>query len=178
MKIGLVRHYKVSCAPKRRMTSSEFAEWVKEYDVSGVIENNLKINENDWDICYTSDLYRAKTTAKSVYKGEITETPLLREIPAVPPYNTNFKLHTNTWFALSRIAWFNSHHSQVEMKADTVKRVEDILNIIHDQEKERVLLVCHGFLMRIMSRKLIRSGYKGKKLYNPKNAVLYEYTKD
>ena len=38
MRIGLLRHFKVNCPHQKRMTSGEFREWSRKYEVSKVIK--------------------------------------------------------------------------------------------------------------------------------------------
>ncbi len=59
MKLGLVRHFKVVTDEKTLLSSEEFAEAMKNYDLAPVKPNELKINSDDWDICYCSTLPRA-----------------------------------------------------------------------------------------------------------------------
>ncbi len=68
MKLGLVRHYKVITNGKYFLTSKEFEQIMFNYDVAPVKENGLRINSDDWDICYCSILQRAITTADSIFK--------------------------------------------------------------------------------------------------------------
>lgn len=81
MKLGLVRHYKVITNGKYILTSKEFEQVMFNYDVAPVRKNGLKINSDDWDICYCSTLPRAITTAESIYDKEIIKTDLLVEVP-------------------------------------------------------------------------------------------------
>lgn len=62
------------------MTSEEYNKYMAEYDIAGVIKNEVVIDK-EWDKCYCSSLNRAIITAKTVYHGEINITDKLVEIP-------------------------------------------------------------------------------------------------
>lgn len=59
MKVGLVRHFAIS-APTRKpfMNSREFADWVSQYEVSGIKTINEITSLSDWPNCYCSSSVR------------------------------------------------------------------------------------------------------------------------
>jgi broad specificity phosphatase PhoE len=178
MIIGLVRHFKVDLAHDRYMTSDEYEKWTRDYDTAGVIENPLDVGGISWDMCYSSDLPRAVRTAQTIYKGEISETPLLREVPLSVPFKASFRMHHVLWGLFSRIAWLMSHKSQEEKKHDTEKRIGDFLNSLDWKKDSNILVVCHGFFMYFFMKELIKRGFKGKITRNIKNGTLYVFKKD
>lgn len=177
MIIGLVRHFKVDLSHSRLMTSGDFEQWAMDYDAAGVIENEVIMRDIRWDRCYSSDLPRAITTAKAIYSGEIITTPLLREVPMSPVFNTSFKLPYGFWGVLARFAWLLSHKSQIERRHETRKRIEEFLNMINLEDSSNILVVCHGFLMYYFQKFLKRRGFKGKTIRRVKNGTLYVFEK-
>jgi len=80
MKIGLIRHFKVNYPPQKIfMNSDDFKRSMDDYDSSPVISKEINVDPNDWDICYTSTMSRAITTAKAFYPGKIVLTEDIRE---------------------------------------------------------------------------------------------------
>ena len=71
MKLGLIRHYKVITNEKKFLSTQEFVEAMKRYDVAPVSENGLILNSTDWDICYCSTLPRAVSIAEKIFDGKI-----------------------------------------------------------------------------------------------------------
>ena len=86
MKIGLVRHFKVTRGYPKQLwiTSADLTKWVSEYDESDVEEIPVDLGSVTWKSCYSSTLPRARTTAATIYQGKIKETEKLREIDLVP----------------------------------------------------------------------------------------------
>jgi broad specificity phosphatase PhoE len=180
MYIGLVRHFKVDCTAQAFMTSDDFEKWVERYDISEVIENKFETQNIKWDKCFSSDLPRAIRTSETIYKGEIIKTHLLREVPLAPTCKIKFKLPHRFWCIFSRIAWNFHHKSQVETKKDTQKRINEFFNSLDTESDTNILIVCHGFLMKIIERELRSRGFRGQNIpIRPiaKNGTLYLYKK-
>lgn len=178
MRIGLLRHFKVNCPHKKMMTSQEFMEWSKKYEVSNVIKKNVDMYGIEWDICYVSDLPRAITTAKEVYSGKLIIDKLLREVDNAPFIHTKrLKLPFAVWHICGRLAWFLKLKSQPETIEGTRKRIKAFLDSI-DWSNENILIVFHGFMIYNFQKELRKLGFKGEKLRKVKNGVLYEYVKE
>lgn len=178
MRIGLLRHFKVNCPHKKMMTSSEFREWSKKYEISKVIKKNVEMYGIEWDVCYVSDLPRAITTAKEVYSGNLLVDKLLREVDNAPFIHTErFKLPFEIWHICGRLAWYFKSKSQPETVIETRKRINSFLDQI-DWTKENILVVFHGFMLYNFQKELRNRGFEGEKLKLVKNGVLYEYVRE
>lgn len=178
MKIGLVRHFKVNVKPgEGGLTSSEFEQAMNKYDTAGVIPNDLKINDDDWDICYASSLPRAVKTAETIYNGEIITTGLLREVPIHPFTRKNFVLPAFFWHTAARIAWIKNRPSQPEGKLKTEERINEFLEIVNSSNCSNILIVSHGFFMGAFVRELLKRGFKGEMDMRPRNGKLYIFKK-
>lgn len=175
MRIGLLRHFKVNCPHKKMMTSKEFREWSEKYEVSKVIKKKVDMYGIQWDICYSSDLPRAITTAKEVYSGNVFIDRLLREVDNAPFIHTErFRLPFEVWHICGRLAWYFKSKSQPESIRDTRRRINEFLDNI-DWSKENILIVFHGFMLYNFQKELRKRGFTGEKLKKVKNGVLYEY---
>lgn len=178
MRIGLLRHFKVNCPHKKMMTSEEFREWSKKYEVSKVIKKKVEMYGIEWDICYVSDLPRAITTAKEVYSGNLRIDRLLREVDNAPFIHTEkIKLPFEIWHIFGRLAWYFRSKSQPETITDTRRRINTFLDRI-DWSNENILIVFHGFMIYNFQKELRKRGFKGEKLKIVKNGVLYEYVRE
>ena len=178
MKIGLVRHFRVSRGyPQQRFINShDLVKWVKEYDESDVEENPVDLGQVQWKVCYTSDLSRARTTAETIYSGPINETEKLREIEIVPPFKGAFKLPLFLHLIFVRLAWWFKHSSQPESKNQTQARLDEILAKAEEEGKD-CLIVSHEAVMDIMRRNLRKRGYKGPYFKIASNGKLYVFEK-
>ena len=178
MKIGLVRHFKViSPHGKKKLNSIEFNEHMSGYDIYPVKPNKININSNEWDICYASTLSRAQTTAKTIYNGEIVTTSLIIEVPLTAFIKTNTRLHYMIWLIVGRIAWLFSLKSQIEVKPQTLLRIDEFIQQIENSGHQNILIVSHGFFMKVFVRKLKKQGFKGNLDFSPKNGKLYYFNK-
>ena len=178
MKIGLVRHFKVLASKSnKRLNSDEFNVVMKNYDLSPVEAIDVNINSNDWDVCYASTLSRAVETAKTVCHGEIISTDLLVEVPLKAFMKTEFSISSIVWHVGGRIAWLLSSKSQIENILDTKRRIVDFINIIEKSEYENILVVSHGFFMKVFVHHLKKRGFIGNIDFAPKNGKLYLFEK-
>lgn len=177
MNIGLVRHFRVDCNTKTFMTSSDFNEWVEQYDNSDTIENKIELGDIKWDKCFSSDLSRAVKTAKSIFSGEIIKTDLLREVLIAPIFKTNMKLPYIFWCVAGRVAWYFNQKCQIETKEVTKKRIKEFLYNIEDESNANILIVCHGFFINVLQKELKKQGFSGKTIKRPQNGTLYLYKK-
>ncbi|EPY09264.1 phosphoglycerate mutase family protein [Paenibacillus alvei TS-15] len=179
MKIGLVRHFPVQCKPEKKwMSSADFNHWVEQYDQAEVILADPPNDNTVWDLCVSSDLSRAVATAEHIYKGRIITTHRLREIGMRSVLQSNVKLPHSVWLILSRLAWLFSHPSQEETKRQTLTRVREVIDWIEAENQSNVLVVCHGALMKVVHKELVRRDFKGKGDWKPQNGKLYVYVKD
>jgi Fructose-2,6-bisphosphatase len=177
MNIGLVRHFKVNCNTKIFMTSYDFEEWVRQYDNSDIIENEIDFGNIKWQKCFSSDLYRAVRTAETIFEGEILKTNLLREVCISPIFKSSIKLPYIFWCISGRIAWLFKHKSQMETIEGTKERVKELLDTIENEAHMNILIVCHGFFMKTLQKELKKRGFYGESIKRPQNGTLYLYKK-
>jgi len=176
MKIGLVRHFKVDFPPQKKfMNSEDFRLSMDEYDSSPVIKKKTNINHDDWDICYSSTMPRAVSTAGKVYNGEIITTDDIIEVQMYPYFSTGLKFPSLFWRILARIGWYRSHHSQAENFKSTKERIDSFYRAVTEGGGKNILVVTHGFFMRLLAERLIKEGFKGKYDPIPRNGTLYVF---
>jgi len=174
MKIGLVRHFEVSCSHKVLMSSEDFRKWASLYDCSPTKKVDLLMS-NTWDKCYCSDLYRAVETANYIYKGNIIKSELIREVPIAPFMESSIRLPYIFWLMAGRMAWLCSHQSQTETIKQTKERVKRFISSI--LEEKNVLIVTHGFLMVQIQEQLIDRGFSGNSFKRAKCGKVYVFEK-
>lgn len=178
MKIGLVRHFKVSRGyPNTKYISrNELLQWMEEYEASDVEPIPVDLGATKWSRCIASDIPRAVRTAREIYPGEPALTKDLREVPFQPPFKRNIKLNGTLWYTLISIGIFLSHRSQPESRRDIVKRVKNVIADV-TAEGEDTLIVSHGAIMQYLRRELLRRGFKGPKIQLSINGKLYVFEK-
>ncbi len=179
MRIGLVRHFKVNCEnPQFNMTSSQFEDWIRQYDEAEIFHTDKQRTEIKWDLCYSSDFPRAVHTAEKIASCQIVETPLLREVPLTAFFKTRRKLPFPIWNLVGRLAWLVSQSSQPETRKESRERAREFLDLISKKEKKNSLVVSHGFFLYVLAKELKRQGYKGPRKRRFENGGLYIYEKE
>jgi broad specificity phosphatase PhoE len=148
-----------------------------QYDSSPVISNKIKINPGEWDICYSSTMPRATATARDIFNGETVEIDDIREVQMYPYFETRIKFPSLVWRFLARLGWYKSHHSQAENLNSTKERVDSFYKIITSEGKNNILVVTHGFFMRLLAERLKKEGFKGRYDPIPRNGTLYTFEK-
>ncbi|WP_423406857.1 histidine phosphatase family protein [Heyndrickxia sp. MSNUG] len=177
MKIGLLRHYKVTLGyPNKMVSSSELLEWQKEYDESELEETEIDLCKVLWKRCYSSDLPRATRTARGAFEGKIVYLEDLREMSIYPIAGSDIRLPLWFHIILIRIAWLLGHKSQKESKKQVVRRINRVLDQVLEQEED-VLIVGHGGIMIFMRKELLKRGFSGPKFNRPVNAKIYIFEK-
>lgn len=178
MRIGLVRHFKVDLKRRSFMTSKEYNEHMFNYDRAGVIPNELVVDKY-WERCYCSSMERAKITARTIYHGEIITTDKLVEIPTAAWINLRFKMPYHFWAIFARFAWIRHHITQPESRSSTIKRLNEIVDIIlkENDYKSNILIVSHAGALYEIKRILRKKGFRGKGFLTAKNGELYIYDK-
>ncbi len=178
MIIGLVRHFKVKYGKYPKFYHSKiFERQLAEYDISSVEIKETNIKSSDWDICFCSTLPRAIKTANAVFNKEIVQTELLIEVPLAPFTKRNIHLPYFLWVFLGRIAWGFNGKSQPESRIQTEERIVKVFEMIKSANKERVLIVSHGFFLSIFARYLKKKGFNGAIDETPRNGKLYIFGK-
>lgn len=174
MIIGLIRHFKVDFKPAKSIYSAEeFAGAMDLYENSPVITDPLKFNNSDWEVCYCSTINRAVVTANKIYNGKIIYSDLIVEVPVTPFTKRKIKLPSFVWLLGGRIAWHKNHYSQPEKRRETLIRIKNFIDEISGNNYKSVLVVTHGFFMRVFVEQLIKIGYRGKIDFRPVNGKLY-----
>lgn len=182
MKIGLVRHFKVD-APyiEGEVTAKEFTKWMKDYDEIEVIPTEVNLRDVNWNKCYASDLYRARVTARSIYEGEIIESPLIREVDL--SFTDDFqnsidrKVPFLEWSLYSMTNWSKSSGIVSETIDQSRERVDRFLRELFDLTDitNNILIVCHGMIMTVLDEELKKRGFKGETVVSAKNGELFLY---
>jgi broad specificity phosphatase PhoE len=179
MKIGLVRHFKVNYSSYSPFYfPGEFRTAMKRYDEADVIPAKTDLCKINWELCFASSLKRAAITARTIFKKEIIETDLLREVSLLPFTEKNLKLPWFVWHIGARVAWSKNAASQEETKEETAKRINLIYSKIIETGRENILVVSHGFFMKVFSNFLSKKGFEGKIDPFPRNGQLYLFQKN
>jgi broad specificity phosphatase PhoE len=89
----------------------------------------------------------------------------------------NLKLPSMIWHIGARIAWYKSHISQIEDINGTRERIDKFFDIIINSGYKKILIVSHGYFLRMFYEEMKKKGYDGNVDVNIKNGKLYEIAK-
>ena len=176
MKIGLVRHFKVkhSFPDKFLLSADEVIQWFDAYEAASLEISAVELRNVSWEKCYASPLNRAIQTANYIFKGDITISPSLTELPADPFLYKKIKLPFLLWGLIVRV---RSAFSGDETEAFK-HRINNFLDEILAGKEQNVLIVSHVFVMQHLQQELIRRGFKGEKFKRPYYGRLYIFEKE
>ncbi len=174
LKIILMRHYKVDIEHKEYVDSYEYQRSCLLYNERPVINQPPPLLP-EYRL-YCSSMRRAKETAQYATGREPELLKGVYEVTFNSHRDSKGKRKFNYWEAMARVQWFRGNRRQYEVKSDTVERLSLAADIL-EERGEDAIVVMHGFVMRILSRILIKRGFKGPKVYMAKNGQIYEYEK-
>lgn len=162
--------------PSGWMTAAELQAWRERYDAAAPQPADVSLDSAQWRRCYSSDLQRAYATARTLYSGDIVQTPLLREAEIAPFQTGRLRLPVVAWRWILRFAWMTGHRSQRASRDDFMSRVRAVADLAEAQASD-VLLVSHAGMLAYLSGELVRRGYRGPKFRIAEHARLYVFEK-
>lgn len=158
MKITLIRHGKVNMRWKKWCTSRQFDLDCSNYDIAPLCPIDEKIENDIPDDIYVSSLKRSWETAEKLFGSkEFVETELLNEVPLKSFCDCKVPLPLALWNIVGRVQWFLQNKRQSEIKKDTIKRADALIEKLLQKNRDCVL-VSHGFFMQTLIKELKRYG--------------------
>ncbi len=173
LKIILVRHYKVDIKHKSWLSSDEYTRYCNDYNTSPIIDQKPPILPNYK--LYSSYMQRAKETARLATKRESVVLDGVHEVTFNGFLKGDRKLPFLLWEVLARIQWFMNSSKQKESLKMTKERISKAIDFLVKDNTD-CIVVMHSIAIKVMSRELIKRGFKGKKVNYIKNgeAVIFE----
>jgi hypothetical protein len=175
MKVVLIRHFKVGFKWKMFYNSSEYEVDCGGYNTSPVITTDVNITSADRLI--TSTMSRAMETSKHIFKRDpdISDNNLC-EVPIKPFTNTKIPLPKLAWDIIGRLQWRLGINKQPESYAQSRLRVRSFLETLI-KKGENVVIVCHGWIIKLLIRELRAHGFTGPNPVFIRNGVPYEFVR-
>lgn len=175
MKVVLIRHFKVGFKWKFFYNSAEYEVDCGGYNSAAVVATALNIDSKDRLI--TSTMSRAMESSKLIFKREPDLShDSLCEVPIKPFVKTKLRFPKLVWDVIGRLQWRFNLKPQPEPYRQSKIRVDKFLEdvVSHGQN---VVVVCHGWVILLMIRKLKRMGFRGPNPIFIKNGVPYEFVR-
>jgi len=160
MKIIIIRHGKVDMQWRKWSTSKQFDTDCIQYDNAPLYPISERMDqEGKWGDIYISTLKRSRETAEALFGRNIwIETELLNEVPLTSFCDSKVSLPLWVWNIVGRLQWFLQSKRQIELKRDTQKRADKLIETILQKNRDCVL-VSHGFFMKTLIQELKRYGF-------------------
>lgn len=167
----MMRHFKVKDTKKCWMNSVQFDQWVEEYDTFDL--DDTSVDFPNVSTVYVSSHTRALRTADFIdSKYQISD--FVREVDAKAFTQTSLLLPKWLWLFISRIQWY-FNISKGENRVDTIRRIEYFFQTCDLQQN--IMIITHGFVMKIIIKVLKKHGFDGKNTFIPHNGKVYRFKK-
>jgi broad specificity phosphatase PhoE len=91
------------------------------------------------------------------------------------------KIPTFLWLLAGRFCWYINSSRQQESRKRTYSRARGFLRRYCDSQRGRrvdLLVVSHGFLMRVLARILRKNGFSGPRLHRVRHGFPYIFKED
>jgi broad specificity phosphatase PhoE len=173
MKVVLIRHFKVGFKWKMFYNSKEYEVDCGGYNTSPVITSSVDIESTDRLI--TSTMSRAMETSKHIFNREpdLSDDNLC-EVPIKPFAKTKLRFPKLFWDVIGRLQWRLNIGKQPESFEQSRERIKKFIDAILAQG-QNVVIVCHGWIIKLIIRELKSHGFKGPNPVFIKNGIPYEF---
>jgi broad specificity phosphatase PhoE len=176
MKIGLVRHHKVTLPypSKPLLSKTDVVRWFDEYESATLESKTVDLCHIDWNCCYSSVSPRAVTTAREIFDGEIIALHELKELNILHLLPGRIKLPFLMWALVIRI---QSMLFSKDVSAFR-ERIRNVVNEIIARNEGNVLIVSHWFVMKIIQAELQKNGLTGPVFKSPEHGKIYVFERE
>lgn len=166
MEIILLRHGKPKLELKGRIKASEFKQLVIEYAQSGIQDFPPEELNGCFDTSYvvSSDLERSIQSATRLGFDQIHLSHNLFSETEIPHFDQSFfKMPVMAWLIIFRIMWLFGFNKNGESFSQAKIRAEQATNKLIElaQKNEKVILIGHGLMNRLIARQLRFNNWAG-----------------
>lgn len=175
MEIAILRHGMPESIPENFITASEFSNWIKRYNASGLADRSVPpecvvIYSNGCSAIISSSLQRSIDSANILDTEKLLLSDSLFIEAGLPSANWGFlKMPPKVWALFFRVLWFFGYSNNSESIKEATKRAAlatDRLIQLAVKHHE-VLFVGHGIFNRLLVKELKKRGWSGPG--NPKS---------
>ncbi len=166
MEIILLRHGKSEVELKGSIKANEFKQLAFTYAQSGIQDfppQSLKEQFNPYYVV-CSDLERSIQSAKRLGFKKIHLSDTLFKESDIPHFDQSFyKIPVMMWLIIFRIMWLFGFNKNGESFTQAKIRAEHASNKLIElaQENEKVILIGHGLMNRLIAKQLRLNNWQG-----------------
>jgi len=169
--IYLLRHFRVKDTQKAWLDGKAFDKWVDAYDDMALEFRDIDLPS--CDICLVSPQSRAIRSVEHLGIAYQIE-PQLHEVEPKLFLESKIKLSKNIWLILGRLKWLLNIGSN-EKREDSYRRAQEVVKILQKHQAQNILILSHGFFIKVLAKELHKMGFKGKMDIKPQNGKLYPF---
>jgi broad specificity phosphatase PhoE len=174
MKIVLIRHFRVDFKWRTFYNSREYSTDREGYNNAAIVKTHFTY---DWPgRVVSSTMARAMDTSALVFQGSVEAYDELCEVPLVPFIDTNVRLPKIVWDVVGRLQWRFNNARQPETYSSSKSRVRIFLNHVISEGHD-VVMVCHGWVIKLLIKELKRKRFVGPDPLFIKNGYPYVFTR-
>ena len=159
--IIVYRHAEPVVSDNEIILGHDFPLWVSRYNASDIL--TAKAIDPKEPFILASTLKRSVETGKLLGR-EVREHSLLREAEVPLIRFPAFRMKAKYWLMFSRILWLLGFYKDCESFDAAKQRINKITDLIHSylNVNKKVVMVGHGFMNRLLRKRLIQQGWSLK----------------
>lgn len=162
--IILMRHGKPDIGPIDKVSARDMKQWIKQYDLAGIVDE--PIPETSQALARKADVIVSSTAPRALASvAALGLSPSLIDAvfcEARLPHGqwTQPRLSPFTWAFIYRMAWLCGFSAQVESARNAGLRADQAAQQLQTLAEDKdVLLMGHGFMNRMIAKRLVRAGW-------------------
>ena len=159
--------------PSGWLSAADIQAWQTEYDTSAVIQRPVLLDPAKWERWVSSDVKRARETARAIAAGPWEELQELREPNVSVLRPGTLRLPFAAWRWIFRWMWMTSHRSQQAIKAELLRNVAYVAKEVLAPDHRNTLIVSHAGVMMFLRRELLKLGFVGPRFKLAEHGRLY-----
>jgi len=162
--IILMRHGKPDLGPIGKVSARDMAQWIEQYDLVGIVDEPIpeasQALARKAGVIVSSTAPRALASAAALGMSPSLIDAVFCEARLPHGKWTQPRLSPFTWAFIYRMAWLCGFSARVESARDAGLRADRAAQQLQRLAEDKdVLLMGHGFMNRMIAKRLARAGW-------------------
>ncbi|QEI06188.1 histidine phosphatase family protein [Pigmentiphaga aceris] len=162
--IILMRHGKPALGPISKVSARDMKQWIEQYDLAGIVDESVpqasQALARRANIVVSSSAPRALASVAALGLSPSLIDAVFCEAQLPHGRWTQPRLSPFTWAFMLRMAWLGGFAPTVESARDAGLRADQAMQQLQTLAgEENVLLLGHGFMNRMIGKRLERAGW-------------------
>ena len=158
MKLLLIASQKTAAEPKKKYSSAEFDEMIRDMLEGDIVPIENGLPGTDGRPVYVSTQKTSLQTAGQLFPGApLIPEPLLNEVPLRAYRDTDRPLPLQKWLFMARWQRFRKNDRQPESRAQAVRRADKLISLLEENGQD-CILVSHPIFLKLLTDRLNARG--------------------